>query len=293
MKNNSSLYAWSLLILLSLIWGISPILIKKSLISLNPFEVGALRLTFASIFLLPFIFYNIREVRKKDYLILLISGIVGNLLPYFLYPIAQTQIDSNTSGVLTSLTPFFALIIGIFFYNQRATKNNLIGLLIGFLGTATLILFSSETQSLQGNIFGLFVVLATLLYGINLNLIKHYLNHLKPITTTSFSIVSILPFALYVLFYQTPFIEHIKDFEQHKNQFLYVLTLGVLSTSIATIIFYNVIKIKDTVFASMVTYLMPVVAISIGFFDGEVINATQGVGIILIISGVFISSKKN
>jgi len=253
MKNNSSLYAWSLLILLSLIWGISPILIKKSLISLNPFEVGALRLTFASISLLPFIFYNIREVRKKDYLILLISGIVGNLLPYFLYPIAQTQIDSNTSGVLTSLTPFFALIIGIFFYNQRATKNNLIGLLIGFLGTVTLILFSSETQSLQGNIFGLFVVLATLLYGINLNLIKHYLNHLKPITTTSFSIVSILPFALYVLFYQTPFIEHIKDFEQHKNQFLYVLTLGVLSTSMATIIFYNIIKIKDTVFASMVT----------------------------------------
>jgi|TARA_B110000263_G_scaffold244080_1_gene251635 drug/metabolite transporter (DMT)-like permease len=293
MKNNSSLYAWSLLILLSLIWGISPILIKKSLISLNPFEVGALRLTFASISLLPFIFYNIREVRKKDYLILLISGIVGNLLPYFLYPIAQTQIDSNTSGVLTSLTPFFALIIGIFFYNQRATKNNLIGLLIGFLGTVTLILFSSETQSLQGNIFGLFVVLATLLYGINLNLIKHYLNHLKPITTTSFSIVSILPFALYVLFYQTPFIEHIKDFEQHKNQFLYVLTLGVLSTSMATIIFYNIIKIKDTVFASMVTYLMPVVAISIGFFDGEVINAIQGVGIILIISGVFISSKKN
>ena len=102
-----------------------------------------------------------------------------------------------------------------------------------------------------------------------------------------------MPFALYVLFYQTPFIEHIKDFEQHKNQFLYVLTLGVLSTSMATIIFYNIIKIKDTVFASMVTYLMPVVAISIGFFDGEVINAIQGVGIILIISVVFISSKKN
>ena len=92
MKNNSSLYAWLLLILLSLIWGISPILIKKSLVSLNPFEIGALRLTFASISLLPFIFYNLKEVRKKDYLILLISGIVGNLLPYFLYPIAQTQI---------------------------------------------------------------------------------------------------------------------------------------------------------------------------------------------------------
>ena len=293
MKNNSSLYAWLLLILLSLIWGISPILIKKSLVSLNPFEIGALRLTFASISLLPFIFYNLKEVRKKDYLILLISGIVGNLLPYFLYPIAQTQIDSNTSGVLTSLTPFFALIIGILFYKQKATKNNLLGLLIGFIGTATLILFSSKSHALESNVFGLFVILATLLYGINLNLIKHYLNHLKPITTTSFSIVSILPFALYILFDKTPFFEHLKDFEQHKDQFLYVLTLGVLSTSVATIIFYHIIKIKDTVFASMVTYLMPIVAIFIGIFDGEIINEIQGIGIILIILGVFINSKKN
>ena len=194
---------------------------------------------------------------------------------------------------MTSLTPFFALIIGILFYKQKATKNNLLGLLIGFIGTATLILFSSKSHTLEGNVFGLFVILATLLYGINLNLIKHYLNHLKPITTTSFSIVSILPFALYILFYQTPFFEHLKDFEQHKDQFLYVLTLGVLSTSVATIIFYHIIKIKDTVFASMVTYLMPIVAIFIGIFDGEIINEIQGIGIILIILGVFINSKKN
>ena len=166
-------------------------------------------------------------------------------------------------------------------------------MLIGFIGTATLILFSSKSHTLEGNVFGLFVILATLLYGINLNLIKHYLNHLKPITTTSFSLVSILPFALYILFYQTPFFEHLKDFEQHKDQFLYVLTLGVLSTSVATIIFYHIIKIKDTVFASMVTYLMPIVAIFIGIFDGEIINEIQGIGIILIILGVFINSKKN
>ena len=156
MKLDRSLYAWFLLILLSVIWGISPMLIKKSLISLHPLEIGTLRLSFAAIILLPFLAKNIKEVKKKDFLILFISGIVGNVIPYFLYPIAQTKIDSGTSGVLTSLTPFFALIIGVLFYNQKATKNNLIGLTIGFLGTVALILFANNTRGFGSDIFGLF-----------------------------------------------------------------------------------------------------------------------------------------
>ena len=127
MIKNKNAYAWLLLILLSLIWGSSPILIKKSLVSLGPFEIGALRLSFAAIVLIPFLSKNFKEVKKEDIPILFISGIVGNVIPYFLYPIAQTNIDSGTSGVLTSLTPFFALLIGVFFYKLKATKNNIIG----------------------------------------------------------------------------------------------------------------------------------------------------------------------
>ena len=122
---NKNLIAWALLILLAIIWGSSPILIKKALIKLDPFEIGALRLTLASFVLFPFLTKNLKEIRRKDYLILFISGIVGNVLPYFLYPIAQTKIDSATSGVLTSLTPFFALIVGVLFYKLKATKNNI------------------------------------------------------------------------------------------------------------------------------------------------------------------------
>ena len=111
-------YAWVLLFLLSLIWGSSPILIKKALISLNPFEIGALRLSFAALVLLPFLTKSLRDLKKNDFLILFISGIVGNVIPYFLYPIAQTKIDSATSGVLNSLTPVFALIFGVDFYTE-------------------------------------------------------------------------------------------------------------------------------------------------------------------------------
>ena len=290
---NKNLIAWALLILLAIIWGSSPILIKKALIKLDPFEIGALRLTLASFVLFPFLAKNLKEIRKKDYLILFISGIVGNVLPYFLYPIAQTKIDSATSGVLTSLTPFFALIVGVLFYKLKATKNNIIGLVIGFIGTSLLILFSSKSDGFSVDLFGLFVVAATLLYGINLNLVKYHLNHLKPITITSFSIVSILPITVYILFYSTSFLSHFNNFNNYSLEFGYVFILGVLGTSIATIVFYNLIKIKDTVFASMVTYLMPLVAIIFGVLDGEIINAIQLFGMALIMGGVFINSKKD
>ena len=285
------LYPWFLLFILSLIWGSSPILIKKALVSLSPYEIGSLRLTFAAVVLIPFLGKNFKEIKKKDYLILFISGIVGNVIPYFLYPIAQTNIDSATSGVLTSLTPFFALLIGVIFYKQNATKNNIIGLITGFIGTTILIIFSSKVGVIGNNVFGLFVVLATLLYGINLNLIKYHLNHLKPVTITSFSIVSILPVTFYILLSETPFIDHMNNYESYKLEFFYVFVLGFLSTSVATLIFYNLIKIKDTVFASMVTYLMPIVAIFIGIADGEIINIIQVGGMILILTGVFINSK--
>ena len=290
---NKDVIAWGLLILLAIIWGSSPFLIKKALFKLDPFEIGALRLTLASFVLMPFLLKNLKEIKRKDYFILFISGIVGNVVPYFLYPIAQTKIDSATSGVLTSLTPFFALIIGVVFYKLKATKNNIIGLIIGFLGTFLLILFSGSSGGFTADVFGLFVVAATLLYGINLNLVKYHLKHLKPIAITSFSIVSILPITLYILFFLSPFHDHLNNFDFYKVELGYVLILGVLGTSIATIIFYNLIKIKDTVFASMVTYLMPLVAISLGVIDGEKINEVQLFGMALILTGVFINGKKN
>ena len=292
MKNKNVL-AWFLLLLLALIWGSSPIMIKKALVQLGPFEIGALRLSLASLVLMPFLLKSLNEIKKKYYFILFISGIVGNVIPYFLYPIAQTQIDSATSGVLTSLTPFFALIIGVIFYKLKATKNNIIGLCIGFLGTSILILFSNSSEGFSADLYGLFVVAATLLYGINLNLVKYHLKHLKPITITAFSIVSILPITLYILFAHTEFPSHLKLVNEYLLEFGYVFVLGVLGTSIATLIFYNLIKIKDTVFASMVTYLMPIVAIGFGVLDGEKINLIQLFGMLLVLLGVFINSKKN
>ena len=290
---NSVIYPWFLLILLSIIWGSSPILIKKSLLTLTPFEIGALRISSAAIFLSPFFFKVLNQINKKNFFLLLLSGVIGNLIPYFLYPLAQTEIDSSTSGVLTSLTPFFALLIGGVFYKQKIYKNNITGLIIGFIGTFCLIFFSTENNSINANLYGLLVVLATLFYGINLNLLKYHLVKLDPLTITSTSLFFISPITIWLLISETTFLSNLDRLSDNINQIFYVLILGIIGTAIATIIFYRLVQIRDTVFASSVTYLMPIVAIFLGLIDGEIINLTQFFGILLILIGVYWANKKS
>ena len=291
MTKSNNTYAWFLLILLSVIWGSSPFLIKKSLITLSPVEIGALRISSAALFLSPFFFKVLNQINKKNLPLLLLSGIIGNLIPYFLYPLAQTQIDSSTSGVLTSLTPFFALVIGGIFYQQKNYTNNIIGLVVGFIGTFFLIFFSGENNSLNASLYGLFVVLATFFYGINLNLLKYHLVNLNPLTITSTSLFFISPITIWILIQKTSFLIHVKELEINGKELIYVIILGVIGTALATIIFYRLVQIKNTVFASSVTYLMPIVAIFLGIFDGEVINNIQFFSILLILFGVYWANK--
>ena len=290
---NSVIYPWFLLILLSIIWGSSPILIKKSLSTLTPFEIGALRISSAAIFLSPFFFKVLNQINKKNFFLLLLSGVIGNLIPYFLYPLAQTEIDSSTSGVLTSLTPFFALLIGGVFYKQKIYKNNITGLIIGFIGTFCLIFFSTENNSINANLYGLLVVLATLFYGINLNLLKYHLVKLDPLTITSTSLFFISPITIWLLISETTFLSNLDKLSDNINEIFYVLILGIIGTAIATIIFYRLVQIRDTVFASSVTYLMPIVAIFLGLIDDEIINLTQFFGMFLILIGVYWANKKS
>ena len=290
---NSVIYPWFLLILLSIIWGSSPILIKKSLSTLTPFEIGALRISSAAIFLSPFFFKVLNQINKSNFFLLLLSGVIGNLIPYFLYPLAQTEIDSSTSGVLTSLTPFFALLIGGVFYKQKIYKNNITGLIIGFIGTFCLIFFSTENNSINANLYGLLVVLATLFYGINLNLLKYHLVKLDPLTITSTSLFFISPITIWLLISETTFLSNLDRLSDNINQIFYVLILGIIGTAIATIIFYRLVQIRDTVFASSVTYLMPIVAIFLGLIDDEIINLTQFFGMFLILIGVYWANKKS
>jgi drug/metabolite transporter (DMT)-like permease len=169
---SAGLRAWLLLIFLSLIWGSSFILIKKGLIGLSIGEVGALRIVSAGLFLAPFAAYNLRSIHKKFYGRLFFTGLLGNFIPAFLFAIAQTRLGSGITGILNSLTPISALVIGALLFGNSFTRNDVIGLITAFIGCVILIVSGSGGTLDRINTYIIFVVLATMCYGTNVNYIN-------------------------------------------------------------------------------------------------------------------------
>lgn len=282
--------AWILLITLALIWGSSFILIKKGLIALSPEEVGSLRIVSAFLFLLPVAIFRLRKVEKNRILPLLGSGFLGSLIPSFLFGFAQTRLESAITGVLNTLVPIFTILIAFALFGQRQTRKVFVGIALGFGGTAILITAGDRGAFGGINAFALLVVLATLCYASNLNLIKSKLNDLHPITVTSISLALVGPLAIVYLFGFTGFWEKLSTVEGSGISTFYICLLGVLGTAIALIIFNRILQLTDPLFTSSVTYIIPIIAVAWGILDGERIYAIQYLGIFAVGAGVYIAN---
>jgi drug/metabolite transporter (DMT)-like permease len=292
MKNKKVL-SWILLVLIALIWGSSFILIKKGLVVYGPGEVGALRILAACLFLVPISIPKIRKLKFQEMKLLFIIGLVGSFVPAFLFAIAQTQLDSGITGALNGLTPVFVLIMGALFFGQKISKAAAIGVVIAFAGTLTLIVAGSGTGGISSlNYYALFVVLATICYGINVNVIKYYLKGLSALVITSVSLLFMGPLAGLYLLYGTDFVNKIATVEGGLKAAGYISLLGVMGTAIALVLFNYLVKITSPIFASSVTYLIPIVALSWGVWDGETLVMGQVSGIALVLFGVYITNKK-
>lgn len=287
----SPLLAWVLLFTLAFIWGSSFILIKKGLIGLEPQEVGSLRIVAASLFLLPSAIKRFRWVEKSRIIYLMSAGFLGSLIPAFLFAIAQTQLESAITGVLNGLVPIFTILIALFVFKQKQLKAVYVGVLIGFIGTAILIT-AGEGNSLNGiNAYALLVVLATICYASNLNLIKQKLNDLHAVTVTSVSLILVGPIAAIYLFGFTDFWPKLMSVEGTGLATFYICVLGVVGTAIALIIFNKILQMKDPLFASSVTYIIPVFAVMWGVIDGERLYLMHYVGMIAVGIGVYIANS--
>ena len=190
--------AWALFVILSVIWGSSFILIKKGLTALGPEEVATLRIASASLVLLPFAVSRIKQINKKNITSLILVGFMGSLLPALFFALAQTKLPSALTGIMNALTPFFTIIISVLFFNVKPDKRVYFGVMLGFLGTLFLI-STRENGQLSFNYYAFFVVVATVLYGINANLIKHYLGGLKSLSIASLSLIMVGPLAVIYL----------------------------------------------------------------------------------------------
>jgi len=291
-SSSTTLVAWSLLIILSIIWGSSFILMKKGLIAFDPGEIAALRIFSASLFLFPIAIRNLREIKtRKQWIFLFASGFLGSLIPAFLFPLAQTRIDSSVSGVLNALTPFFTILIGAALVGARFNNRIKLGIFIGFLGSILLVTAGTGYDLTQINIYALLIVLATILYGFNVNILKYYLGDIRPVHITSFSMMLIGPFSLVYLLFYADVLQTLRSDIHNLIPFIYIVFLGVVGTAISLILFNKLVKITNIVFSSSVTYLIPVVAVIWGLIDNEVLFTQHYIGMIFIIIGVLLANK--
>lgn len=292
MSEKKGFLAISLLLILSLIWGTSFILIKQGLKSFSPEVVGALRITAAAVFLLPLAIPRYKEVKKGDTQTLFISGMIGVFIPAFLFAIAQTQLNSSLAGILNTLSPLWTMIVGAMFFGQRFRGFVVVGIIISFAGTVLLALSRSGGSITGFNLYALLIVVACAFYGTNVNWIKFKIQNLSSITITSVSIALMGPLAAIYLFAFTDFLQVLQNTPGAWASFGYIALLALMSTAVANLLFYKLLSITTPIFAASVTYIMPVVAVMWGVIDGEQLLSGHFVGMALILGGVYLANRK-
>ena len=287
------LMAWVLLCALALVWGSSFILIKRSLGAFPPEQVAAGRLVFALLFFTPFLARqsrqpDVRVAVRHRWVALLASGVIGFVIPAFLFAEAGAHLNSSLAGALNSLSPLFTLILGGLFFGQSLKLRQVTGILLGLAGSLLLVFFSA-TGSFQINQYAFLVVLATLCYGLNTNLIGRYISHLPAFVSTAWLFAFAGPIALLTLM-PTDFLSRVLH-PQNNLPLAALATLGVFGSGLMSIFFNRVMQLASPLFAASVTYLIPIVALLWGVLDGETIYAVQFAGMAVCLAGVWLVNK--
>jgi drug/metabolite transporter (DMT)-like permease len=297
-KLKSKILPSILLVILAIIWGSSFILMKRGMETndgqeiFSDSQVASLRMLIAAIVLLPFTILSIRKIKSiKQILFLSLVGFFGNFFPAFLFTYAETELSSGYAGMLNSFTPIFTLIIGGLIFKQKLTSNQFIGVFIAFIGIILLML-AGKSFSNSGSWTHIFaIVLATVMYGISLNTIKHTLQGLKSLEITSLSF-GILLIPSLIANFNSGTLKTIQSNPHAYEGLFYISILSIVGTALALILFNRIISLSSTLFASIVTYLIPIVAVIIGFWFKEKINIYQILSMLVVIVGVLIANSK-
>ena len=275
---------------LALVWGSSFILIKKGLIGLTALQLGSLRIMFAAIFLVLIGFKSLSKIPAHKWKYIALTSLFGTFIPAYLFAIAQTEIDSSVSSILNSLTPLNTLILGALFFGLQFKRNQIFGILIGLIGSALLILNGAIHHPEQNYYYAILVLIASICYAVNVNLIKKYLHDLSPVSITTGNFM-MLVFPAFIILFFSGFFE-VVHYVKVQESVLFIIVLGVVGTGIANILFFKLIQMSSPVFATSVTYLIPVVAFCWGLLDNEMLTPVQFFGAFIILIGVYLSAKK-
>ena len=279
---------WSYLLILSLVWGSSFILMKKALIGFSALDMGALRVLISALFLFIIGFKSLKKVTATDWKWIIITAFLGTFFPIFLFAFAETQIDSAIVSILNSTTPLLTLLFGIVLFGMGVIRNQILGVALGLLGTLGLIVLGAAINPGQNYFYAGLVLLASVGYAVNVNIIKRNLQHVSAMAITAGNfLIIVLPVIgvlLYTGYFQKNFISDPVLF----RSLGYVTVLAILGTAFAKILFNKLVQISNPVFSSSVTYVIPVVALTWGLLDGEKFHWLQGLATVLILVGVFL-----
>jgi drug/metabolite transporter (DMT)-like permease len=286
---------WGIFIVLSVIWGSSFMLMKVGMkeggtYQLSPYQVASLRMIFAGLALLPFCYSALKQIPKNKLFVVVLSGLMGSFIPAYLFCIAETKIDSALAGILNALTPLFTIIVGIVFFNLKSNKQKVIGILLGLVGLV-LSVTAGKTLHFDNFSYSFFVVLATIFYGLNVNMVGSQMQHVSAINIAAAAFCfAMIPAG--IILYTTGYFNY--DFSNPAliQATLAGGTLGVINTSIASILFYVLVKRAGIIFASTVTYAIPFVSLGIGLYYNEPIHPLRLVGLGIILGGVYIVNKQ-
>jgi len=257
---------------------------------LTAVQLGSLRIILAALFLLRIGFKSLLKIPHHQWKYITLTSLFGTFVPAYLFAIAETQIDSSITAILNSLTPLNTLILGAAFFGITFRRSQIWGVIIGLLGSMLLVFNGAANHPEQNYYYAILVIIASICYAVNVNLIKRYLSDLTPLSITTGNFLILLFPALGILFF-SDFFYMVHD-EKVQHSLWFILILGVIGTGIANIIFFKLIQVSSPVFATSVTYLIPIVAFFWGLLDNEVLTFVQCIGAFIILVGVYLSAKK-
>jgi drug/metabolite transporter (DMT)-like permease len=282
---------WVFLLVLSLIWGSSFILMKKALLGVSAIQLGALRVLITGICLLVIGYAKIRKINRIQWKWVALSAFLGTFFPAFLYAFAIRHIDSSIASILNAITPFNALWIGAVVFGFHFKKAQVLGILIGLFGTVVLIVEGAQIHPSQNYLYALLPVCASIGYAFNVNIIKKHLQELDALSITAGNFAVIMVPAVVVL-WQSGFVQEFQWTPEGQSALLYITILSVIGTGVAKILFNRLIQISSPIFSSSVTYLIPLVAVGWGVWDGEHLSWLQALAAVVIFIGVYLVNKK-
>lgn len=286
---NKKVLNWIYFTILCFIWGSSFILMKLGKQGLSAPQIAGVRIFSAGLIFLPMAILYFPRIPRGKLPIVLLSGILGNLLPGFLFAAAVMKIDSSLAGILNSLTPICVVTIGTLFFGNKISRQKLTGILIGFAGLCMLTITRLDV-SLNNLGYSSLVLLATVCYGLNVHVVGHFLKGIKPLYATAVSLafmmipagLALLYFGFLQLNFSDPLIGH---------SIFFSVVLGIGGSAIATFLYYSLIQNAGGLFASLVTYCIPFVALFWGFLDGEIIQLATMACLLLILAGVYMANR--